>query len=148
MRFFVQRVESASIYIDNNLFSSINNGLLVYVGFTLNDNNLIVDKMLNKLLSLRIFEDNEGKTNNNIITTNSNILMVSQFTLYSNFKGYNRPSFSSCMPYKDANVLYNYLVEKIKLLYDKVSFGKFGANMKVNSINDGPFSVLLDSDNI
>ena len=145
MRIIVQRVLKANLTIDSKLISSISKGEVLLVSFTNDDNKDIVDKMIDKLLKLRIFEDENGKTNLNIDSCNGEILAVSQFTLYANLAKGNRPSFEYCMKSDVARDLYNYFAAKLKEKYEKTCFGVFQADMKVELVNDGPFTVILDS---
>jgi len=145
MKIFIQRVLKASVEINNQEVSSINKGELLLVSFTQGDTTLIIDKMIEKLLKLRIFEDENGMTNVNIAAINGEILAVSQFTLYASLVDGNRPSFNYCLNKDEAKKLYEYFCEKLKISYQKVQFGVFHADMKVHLINDGPFSIMLDS---
>ena len=148
MKFLVQRVNNASVTIDNELFSSINHGYLVLIGISNDDTKEIADKMIQKLINLRIFDDEQGKTNLSIKDVNGEILLVSQFTLYANCRKGNRPSFINAGSPDCANNLYEYIIEACKKEIPVVSTGVFGADMKVNLENDGPFTVMLDSDEI
>ena len=148
MKFLVQRVNNASVTIDNELFSSINHGYLVLIGISNDDTKEIADKMIQKLINLRIFDDEQGKTNLSIKDVNGEILLVSQFTLYANCRKGNRPSFINAGSPDYANNLYEYIIEACKKEIPVVSTGVFGADMKVNLENDGPFTVMLDSDEI
>lgn len=148
MKFLVQRVNNASVTIDDKLFSSINHGYLVLIGISNDDTKEIADKMIQKLINLRIFDDEQGKTNLSIKDVNGEILLVSQFTLYANCRKGNRPSFINAGSPDCANNLYEYIIEACKKEIPIVSTGVFGADMKVNLENDGPFTVMLDSDEI
>ena len=145
MRFVVQVCKNASVTIDNEVVSSIGRGEVVLVSFTNTDDEKMVDKMIDKLLKLRIFEDENGLTNVNISSFNGEILAVSQFTLYASLKEGNRPAFVNCMNKDKARVLYDYFVEQLKKKYPRVAFGVFHADMEVSLVNDGPFTVILDS---
>lgn len=146
MKFVIQRVNKASVEIDSKVFSEINKGYLVLVGITDTDTKEIADKMLQKLIGLRIFDDENGKTNLSIKDVNGDLLIVSQFTLYADCKKGNRPSFIKAGNPDYAKSLYNYILEKASFLYEKDVFsGKFGADMKISLINDGPFTIVLDS---
>lgn len=146
MKVVLTTVKEASVKIDDKLFSQISRGYLLLVGFTHDDNEDIVNKMVDKILSLRVFPDNDGNTNLSIYDVDGEILSVSQFTLYANTKKGRRPSFIDAMRPDEATKLYNYFNKILKDKYQKVQTGIFGADMKVYSINDGPFTVILDSE--
>lgn len=149
MRLVIQRVQSASVKIDDKVVGSIDKGFMVLFGACEDDNTIIADKMLKKLAGLRIFEDENGKTNLSLNDVGGQILLVSQFTLYADCKKGNRPSFSKSGDPQKANELYEYSVSKLKDEYGfDVKTGQFGADMKVSLINDGPFTIILDSDEI
>ena len=149
MKFVIQRVKSACVEINSEKFSEINNGYLVLVGITDSDTKEIADKMLQKLIGLRIFEDENGKTNLSIKDVNGDMLIVSQFTLYADCKKGNRPSFIKAGNPVYANELYQYLLAKATELYGKTVYsGEFGTDMKISLINDGPFTIILDSSEI
>ncbi len=149
MRLVIQRVQSASVKIDDKVAGSIDKGFMVLFGACEDDNTIIADKMLKKLAGLRIFEDENGKTNLSLNDVNGQILLVSQFTLYADCKKGNRPSFSKSGDPQKANELYEYSVSKLRKEYGfDVKTGQFGADMKVSLINDGPFTIILDSDEI
>lgn len=146
MRFLIQRVQNASVTIENEIIGSISNGLLVFVGVSNTDTKEIADKMIHKLLNLRIFSDEDGKTNLNLSSVNGELLIISQFTLYADCKHGNRPSFTDAGKPELANALYEYIIEKCKESVTKVACGEFGADMKVSLLNNGPFTIMLDSD--
>lgn len=149
MRLVIQRVQSASVKIDDKVVGSIDKGFMVLFGACEDDNTIIADKMLKKLAGLRIFEDENGKTNLSLNDVGGQILLVSQFTLYADCKKGNRPSFSKSGDPQKANELYEYSVSKLREEYGfDVKTGRFGADMKVSLINDGPFTIILDSDEI
>ena len=148
MRIVLTTVTSASVTIDNQIVGHINKGFCVLVGFTHTDTKEIVDKMLDKMLSLRVFMDENGLTNLSIYDVNGEILSVSQFTLYADLAKGRRPSFVNAMKPDEAKILYAYFNEQIKAKYGAVETGVFGADMKVSSVNDGPFTVILDSEEI
>ena len=148
MRIVLTTVLSASVTIDNQVVGRINRGFCVLVGFTHDDTKETVDKMLDKMLSLRVFPDENGLTNLSIYDINGEILSVSQFTLYADLAKGRRPSFVNAMKPDDAKALYEYFSEQIKVKYGSVQTGVFGADMKVSSVNDGPFTVILDSKEI
>ena len=146
MKFVIQRVKTASVEINSEIFSQINKGYLVLVGITDSDTVEIADKMVQKLIGLRIFEDENGKTNLSIKDVDGDMLIVSQFTLYADCKKGNRPSFIKAGNPAYAKELYQYILTKTTDLYEKTIYsGEFGADMKISLINDGPFTILLDS---
>lgn len=148
MRIVLTTVTSASVMIDNQIVGRINKGFCVLVGFTHTDTKEIVDKMLDKMLSLRVFMDGNGLTNLSIYDVKGEILSVSQFTLYADLAKGRRPSFINAMKPDEAKTLYAYFNEQIKAKYGAVQTGVFGADMKVSSVNDGPFTIILDSEEI
>ena len=146
MKFLIQRVKEASVEIDAEIYSKINKGYLVLVGITDSDTEEIADKMIQKMIGLRIFEDENGKTNLSIKDVGGDMLIVSQFTLYADCKKGNRPSFIKAGKPEFANDMYQYILDKTSQLYEKKIYSvQFGADMKVSLINDGPFTVMLDS---
>lgn len=146
MRFVIQRVSEASVKIDNTVYSEIQNGFLVLVGFEESDTNEDVDWLCNKLISLRIFSDSDYKMNLSLQDINGDVLLVSQFTLFASTKKGNRPSFIKSAKPDIAIPLYEYCIKKLSELLNKpVKTGKFGADMKVSLINDGPVTILMDS---
>ncbi|MBO5111959.1 MAG: D-tyrosyl-tRNA(Tyr) deacylase [Lachnospiraceae bacterium] len=148
MKFIVQRVSEANVCVDNQIIGEIKKGFLVLVGVSNTDTKEIADKMVSKLIHLRIFEDSDGKTNLDIKSVNGELLIISQFTLYADCKHGNRPSFINAGNPELANELYEYIISKCKEEVPVVQHGKFGAHMKVSLINDGPFTIVLDSDEI
>ena len=147
MRFLIQRVNSASVQVDRETSGSIGKGLLVFIGICETDDEAIADKLLDKLLKLRIFDDADGKTNLSVFDVSGELLLVSQFTLYANCKKGNRPSFTDAADPEKANRLYEYIIKEAEKKI-RVGTGIFGADMKVTLENDGPFTVMLDSDEI
>ena len=148
MRFVIQRVTEASVTIDGEISGKIGKGYLVLIGVADTDTKEIADKMIRKMIGLRIFEDEQGKTNLSLADVDGGLLLVSQFTLYANCKRGNRPSFIEAgKPYM-ANEMYEYIIEKCRESVDEVQTGEFGADMKVQLLNDGPFTILLDSDQL
>lgn len=145
MRILLQECLKASVTIDGNIVSSIGRGEVLLVGFTSGDDEAIIDKMISKLLKLRIFPDANGKTNLSLEQINGELLAVSQFTLYADVTHGNRPSFVDALGGKESEPLYNYFKKKLLELKPDTKFGVFGADMKVNLINDGPFTLSLDS---
>lgn len=144
MRVVVQRSKRSSVTIDDKINGKIDHGYVVLVGFTHDDNEEIVDKMVNKIINLRIFEDEAGKINLSILDTKGSILSISQFTLYANTKEGRRPSFSDAMEPLKASELYDYFNSKLRE-FIKVETGIFGSDMKVEIYNDGPVTIVLDS---
>lgn len=148
MKFVIQRVRSASVTVDEKVVGEIEKGFLVLIGIAETDTKLIADKMIHKLLNLRIFEDADGKTNLDIHSVDGSLLLVSQFTLYADCRKGNRPSFIQAGKPDMANNLYEYIIAECKNKISNVQHGIFGADMKVSLINDGPFTIILDSDEI
>ena len=148
MRFVIQRVTESSVTIDGEISGKIGKGYLVLIGVADTDTKEIADKMIRKLIGLRIFEDEQGKTNLSLANVDGGLLLVSQFTLYANCKRGNRPSFIEAGKPDMANEMYEYIIEKCRESVDEVQTGEFGADMKVQLLNDGPFTILLDSDQL
>ena len=148
MRFVVQRVTHASVTVDGNVIGKIGQGFMVLIGVSDEDTKETADKMVKKLLGLRIFEDENGKTNLDIHTVEGELLLISQFTLYANCRHGNRPSFIEAGKPDMANEMYEYIIAKCKEQVPVVEKGEFGADMKVELLNDGPFTILLDSDQL
>ena len=148
MRLVIQRVKKADVRVGQETIGKIEKGLLVFVGICNTDTKEIADKMIKKLIGLRIFEDENGKTNLDLKSVNGNLLIISQFTLYADCKKGNRPSFIRAGDPEMANQLYEYILTQCKLQVPAAQHGVFGADMKVSLINDGPFTVLLDSADI
>lgn len=148
MRFVIQRVTEASVTIDSEISGKIGKGYLVLIGVADTDTKEIADKMIRKMIGLRIFEDEQGKTNLSLADVDGGLLLVSQFTLYANCKRGNRPSFIEAGKPDMANEMYEYIIEKCRESVDEVQTGEFGADMKVQLLNDGPFTILLDSDQL
>ena len=148
MKLVIQRVNHAEVKVDGEVTGSINKGFLVLLGVGKEDTREIADKYLKKMLGLRIFEDENGKTNLSLSDVGGNLLLVSQFTLYANCKKGNRPSFIEAGSPEKANELYEYIITKCKESVPVVEQGSFGADMKVSLLNDGPFTILLDSETL
>ena len=127
---------------------SIGKGFVVLVGVGQNDNEQIADRMVNKLLGLRIFPDDNGKTNLSLKDVNGELLVISQFTLYADCRKGNRPSFIKAGAPEEANRLYEYVISRCRESVEKVDTGVFGADMRVSLVNEGPFTIILDSDEI
>ena len=145
MKFVIQRVTHASVTVEGNILGKINKGFMVLIGVSEADNEAIADKMVQKLINLRIFEDENGKTNLALKDVNGELLLISQFTLYADCKKGNRPSFIKAGSPDKANALYQYIIHKCREEISVVEEGEFGADMKVELLNDGPFTVVLDS---
>ena len=148
MRLVIQRVQYGEVKVDNQVVGSIQKGFVVLVGISDTDDNQIADKMLKKMLNLRIFDDAQGKTNLSLADVGGEILMISQFTLYADCRKGNRPSFVKAGKPEYANTLYEYMIEECRKSCPKVEHGIFGADMKVSLLNDGPFTIVLESDEI
>lgn len=148
MKFVVQRVAHASVTVDDTVCGKINKGFMVLIGVGKDDDETIADKMVSKLIHMRIFEDENGKTNLALKDVGGELLLISQFTLYANCKKGNRPSFTDAGSPDKANALYEYIISKCREEIEVVEKGIFGAEMKVELLNDGPFTVFLDSDEI
>ncbi len=148
MRFVIQRVKEASVAVDNEIIGKIGHGLLVFVGVCDTDDVKTADKMIDKLAKLRIFDDADGKTNLSISDVDGEFLIISQFTLYADCRKGNRPSFISAGKPELANELYEHIISQLEGRGFKTEHGKFGADMKVSLLNDGPFTILLDSEEI
>ena len=146
MKFVIQRVANADVKVDGKVLGAIDKGFMVLIGISNEDTKEIADKMIDKMIKLRIFEDTEGKTNLSLADVGGALLLISQFTLYADCKKGNRPSFIYAGKPDMANELYEYIISKCKT-YDglKVERGQFGADMKVSLVNDGPFTIILDS---
>lgn len=154
MRFVIQRVTGASVSVDQQIIGSIGKGFLVLIGVSQTDTRSIADKMIKKLLGLRIFEDQDGKTNLSLQDVDGSLLLVSQFTLYADCRKGNRPSFINAGAPDLAEDLYQYIIAECQKQFpdsfanDRVQHGSFGADMKVSLLNDGPFTIILDSEEI
>ena len=145
MKFVVQRVTSAACRVDNEITGEIGKGFLVFIGVSDEDTIEIADKMTKKLLGLRIFEDENGKTNLALKDVGGELLLISQFTLYADCKKGYRPSFIRAGKPDMANEMYEYIIAKCKEEIPVVAQGIFGADMKISLLNDGPFTIILDS---
>lgn len=148
MKFVIQRVKHASVTVDQQIIGSIRQGFLVLIGVSNNDTKEIADKMIKKLIGMRIFMDENGKTNLSLSDVNGELLLISQFTLYADCKKGNRPSFIHAGAPDMANELYEYIISECQKQIPVVEKGSFGADMKVELLNDGPFTIVLDSDEI
>ena len=148
MKFVIQRVKNASVTVDNKTVGSINKGFLVLIGITHTDTKEIADVLINKLIKLRVFEDENEKMNLSLNGVNGELLLISQFTLYADCKKGNRPAFIDAAKPDYANKLYEYIIEECKKQEINVQTGIFGADMKVNLLNDGPVTIILDSEDL
>ena len=148
MRFVIQRVKHASVTVEDQVIGKISRGFLVLIGVCEGDDEAVADKMVKKMIGLRIFEDENGKTNLDLHSVEGELLLVSQFTLYANCKKGNRPSFIDAAKPEKANALYEYIISECKSRVDVVERGEFGADMKVELLNDGPFTIVLDSEEL
>ena len=148
MKLVIQRVQEASVSVDQKVVGNIGHGFMVLLGVSQTDTEEIADKMFQKLLKLRIFEDENGKTNLDIKSVNGELLIISQFTLYADCRHGNRPSFIGAGTPDQANALYEYFLSQCRKEIPVVEQGIFGAHMMVSLINDGPFTIVLDSDEI
>lgn len=145
MRFVIQRVTRASVTIEERVAGQIRDGFLVLIGVEDSDTKEIADKMIRKMLGLRIFADEQGKTNLSLADVNGQLLLVSQFTLYADCRKGNRPSFVKAGQPDMAKAMYEYVIGECRKQISVVETGEFGADMKVELLNDGPFTILLDS---
>lgn len=145
MRFVVQRVSHASVTVEGNVLGKIGKGFMVLIGVSDEDTKETADRMVKKLLGLRIFEDENGKTNLDLHTVEGELLLISQFTLYADCRRGNRPSFIRAGKPDMASDMYEYIIEKCREQVPVVERGEFGADMKVELLNDGPFTIILDS---
>lgn len=148
MRFVIQRVNYANVKVDQNIVGQIEKGFLVLIGVRDDDTREIADKMVRKLIGMRIFADENDKTNLALSDVTGQLLLVSQFTLYADCKKGNRPSFIEAGSPEHANHLYEYIISECKKHVAVVEQGIFGADMKITLENDGPFTIILDSDRL
>ena len=145
MKFVIQRVLESKVEIDGKTVGQIERGFMILVGISHDDNKQIADKMVDKTCKMRIFEDGDGKTNLSLADVEGKVLVISQFTLYADCKKGNRPSFINAAKPDHAQELYQHIVGKFKEAIGDVQTGIFGEDMKVSLVNDGPFTVVLDS---
>lgn len=148
MKFVIQRVRHASVTVEGEVIGKIGRGYMVLIGACDDDDEAIADKMVDKMIKLRINRDAEGKTNLSLADVDGGLLLVSQFTLYANCKKGNRPSFVDAGSPEHAEALYNYIIEKCRERVPVVETGSFGAEMAVELLNDGPFTIILDSEKL
>ena len=146
MKFLVQKVSKAEVRVDNNVIGKINKGFMILIGIHKNDTIKEADKLISKVLKLRIFEDENDKLNLNIKDSDGEILAISQFTLYGNTEKGNRPSFINAAKGDVAEPLYDYIVQELSKNI-KTEKGKFGAFMEVDFINEGPVTIILEEEN-
>lgn len=144
MKFVVQRVKNAQVDINNKNVAKINNGLLVLIGITHTDTKEVADYLVEKLIKLRCFEDENGKMNLSLNDTKGSLLLVSQFTLYADCSSGNRPSFTKSAKPGFANELYEYIIRECRKKIDKVETGVFGADMNISLVNNGPVTIILE----
>lgn len=145
MRTVITTVKEASVKINDKIVGQITKGMLILVGFTSGDDKDIVDRMVDKIVNLRIFPDENNKINLSLADINGRILSVSQFTLYADVKKSRRPSFVEALAPHDAEILYDYFNNQLENKVGPISTGIFGADMDVTSINEGPFTLILES---
>ena len=145
MRFVIQRVQYASVTVDNNVIGKINNGFMVLIGVENADTKEIADKMVSKLVNMRIFQDENDKMNLSLLDIQGEVLLISQFTLYGDARKGRRPNFMNALGGEEAKKFYDKFIEMMKETGLKVQTGIFGADMKVDIKNDGPVTILLDS---
>lgn len=148
MRFVIQRVSDASVTVEGDMIGKIGRGYLILIGVGRDDTADIADRMVKKMIGLRIFGDENGKTNLSLADVEGSLLLISQFTLYANCRKGNRPSFIESGSPQLAEELYEYIINKCKEVVPVVERGSFGADMKISMVNDGPFTILLDSDEL
>ena len=148
MRFVIQRVTGADVKVEGETIGAIGKGFMVLIGVADSDTKEIADKMVKKMIGLRIFEDEQGKTNLSLDSVGGSLLLISQFTLYANCRKGNRPSFIEAGKPEMAEEMYEYIIARCKETVPMVERGSFGADMKVSLTNDGPFTIILDSDTL
>lgn len=148
MRFVIQRVSRAQVSVGGEVIGKIGRGYMVLIGVSDADDEATADRLTDKMIKLRINEDAEGKTNLSLADVEGELLLISQFTLYANCKKGNRPSFTEAGAPDKANALYEYIIERCRQSVPVVEKGSFGAEMAVELVNDGPFTVVLDSDSL
>ena len=148
MRIVIQRVKRASVSVEEKVVGSIQKGFLVLIGVGQGDDDATADKYMKKLLGLRIFEDENGKTNLSLADVGGELLVISQFTLYADCKKGNRPSFVKAGAPDMAERLYEHFMDRCRNYVDVVEKGQFGADMKVELLNDGPFTLMLESEQL
>lgn len=148
MKFVIQRVMESEVKVEGETLGKIGKGFMVLIGVSNSDTKEIADRMVKKMLGLRIFEDEQGETNLSLDAVGGSLLLISQFTLYANCKKGNRPSFIEAGAPDMAEEMYEYIISKCKEQVEVVERGRFGADMKVSLVNDGPFTIVLDSEDL
>lgn len=148
MKLVIQRVTNAKVDVDGKTIGEIGGGFMILLGVGKDDDERIADQFVDKMLKLRVFADENGKTNKSLADVNGELLVISQFTLYADCKHGNRPSFINAGAPDRANELYEYFVARCRESVAKVETGEFGADMKVTLTNDGPFTILLDDETV
>ena len=146
MKFVIQRVSQAEVVVEEQSVGKIDQGLMVLVSICNSDTKEIADKLINKLIHLRIFVDENGKSNLSVQNIHGNLLIISQFTLYADCRKGNRPSYTNAGNPDLANELYEYIIAQCQKEFPNVQHGIFGAYMKVSLLNDGPFTIIFDSE--
>ena len=146
MKFVIQRVSQAEVVVEEQSVGKIDQGLMVLVSICNSDTKEIADKLINKLIHLRIFEDENGKSNLSVQDIHGNLLIISQFTLYADCRKGNRPSYTNAGNPDLTNELYEYIIAQCQKEFPNVQHGIFGAYMKVSLLNDGPFTIIFDSE--
>ena len=146
MKFVIQRVSQAEVVVEEQSVGKIDQGLMVLVSICNSDTKEIADKLINKLIHLRIFEDENGKSNLSVQDIHGNLLIISQFTLYADCRKGNRPSYTNAGNPDLANELYEYIIAQCQKEFPNVQHGIFGAYMKVSLLNDGPFTIIFESE--
>jgi D-tyrosyl-tRNA(Tyr) deacylase len=144
MKIVLQRVSSASVKVDSEIVGSIDHGMLLLIGFSSNDTEENILTTIEKIVKLRIFSDEEGKMNKSVLDVEGSMLLISQFTLYADTKKGNRPSFIEAARPEQAIPLYEFFIAEMKKRISKVETGIFGADMKVELVNDGPVTIVFD----
>ena len=146
MKFIVQRVNKSQVEVEEKIVGKIDKGFMVLIGITHNDTKEIADFLVRKLINLRVFEDENGKTNLSLKDVQGSLLLISQFTLYADCTSGNRPSFTNAAKPEFANELYEYIIEECKKQISNVQAGIFGADMQVSLVNDGPVTIILEKE--
>ena len=148
MKFVIQRVTHAEVEVEQNIIGKIGTGFLVLIGISHGDTQEVADKMIRKLVNMRFFDDENGKTNLSLQDVSGELLLISQFTLYADCRKGNRPSFTKAGTPELAEELYEYIISECRKQVPSVQTGSFGANMKISLLNDGPFTIVLDSEEL
>ena len=146
MKLLLQRVSHAAVTVDSRCVGEIEHGVLVLLGLDQHDDQRIADRMLDKLLNYRMFSDAQGRMNRNVVEAGGGVLLVSQFTLSADTRKGLRPSFSSAMAPQEAEALYRYVLTQLRARHPRVAAGEFGADMQVSLVNDGPVTIVMDSE--